>query len=90
MAEVIDLARAHTKTAIAALARIAGDEEQPPAAIVAASIALLERGWGKPVQPTEVSGPGGGPVQVEDTRESLAAILARVEATISPPPETQH
>ena len=39
--------------AITALANIASNDEAPPAAIVAASVALLDRGWGKPSQPID-------------------------------------
>ena len=35
------------------LGAIVDDDKAPPAAQVAASIALLERGWGKPVQPID-------------------------------------
>lgn len=34
----------------------------------------------RPAQKQEISGPNGGPVQVEDTREPLGAILARAKA----------
>ena len=50
---VIELARTYTPDAINRLATIVSDDEAPPAAQVAASIALLERGWGKPVQPID-------------------------------------
>jgi hypothetical protein len=64
LAEVKELARQHTGTAIARLARIAekGKSEQ---AKIAACTALLDRGWGRPVQQSEISGPGGGPLQIE-------------------------
>ena len=52
LSEVIELARKHTVTSIAGLASIANDESMPPSARVAAHNSLLERGWGKPVQPT--------------------------------------
>ena len=45
-----DLARAHTDAAMRALVEIAQDAGAPPAARVAASTALLDRGWGKPSQ----------------------------------------
>ena len=61
--DVIELARAHTAMAIGALADIASNSEAPPAARVAASEALLSRAWGKPIQPSELSGPGGTPLQ---------------------------
>jgi hypothetical protein len=50
LAEVHEAARAHTDTAVATLARICGDETAPPAAQVAAATALLDRGWGRPMQ----------------------------------------
>lgn len=59
---VVELARSHTDIAIAALKRIAGDPNVPPAASVAASVALLDRGWGKPTQPTELTGKDGAPL----------------------------
>ena len=51
--EVVELARTYTPAAIARLGAIVDDDKAPPAAQVAASIALLERGWGKPVQPID-------------------------------------
>ena len=53
VAEVVELARKHTKDAMAALHSIATGIDVPPAARVSASVALLERGWGKPLQPTQ-------------------------------------
>ena len=51
--DVIELARVHTPDAIGRLASIVRDDDAPPASQVAAAIALLERGWGKPVQPID-------------------------------------
>src|SRR5581483_9220325 len=54
------LARSYTSLAVATLAAIARSPRCPPAARVAASTALLDRGWGKPLQE-----PGeGGEIQV--------------------------
>lgn len=53
---VRDLARAHTEAAINALAEALKNERTS----VAAAVALLDRGWGKPVQ--EVTGADGGPL----------------------------
>jgi hypothetical protein len=53
---VRDLARQHTEAAIQALVLSLTDDKQR----VAAAQALLDRGWGKPVQ--EVSGPDGVPL----------------------------
>jgi hypothetical protein len=51
--DVIELARSHTRMAISMLADIARSDEAPPAARVAASMALLDRAWGKPSQPVD-------------------------------------
>lgn len=52
-----DLAKKHTDTAILTLVEICKNKKAPPAARVAASTAILDRGWGKPAQPLE--GPDG-------------------------------
>lgn len=62
--EVKDAARAHTMDAIRTLAEVCRGKKMSPAARVSAATALLDRGWGKPVQTSEISGPGGGPVGV--------------------------
>ena len=51
VAEVRELARTHTEAAIARLAEWMASDD--PRASVAASIALLDRGWGKPMQQME-------------------------------------
>lgn len=65
-AEVRALAREHTADAIAALVAALTDPKQR----VAAAVALLDRGYGRPVQAIEASGPEGGPI-VNETRHSL-------------------
>jgi hypothetical protein len=60
VAEVQKLARTHTKQAINRL--VYWMKSDDPRASVAACQALLDRGWGKPTQPTEVGGPDGAPV----------------------------
>jgi hypothetical protein len=52
--EVQELARRETVASIAALVRIRDAEDAPPAAVVAAATALLDRGWGKPMQSHEL------------------------------------
>lgn len=47
LADIRTLARRHTSLAINTLAGIARQKSAPPAARVSASVALLERGWGK-------------------------------------------
>ena len=58
------VAREHSELAIKTLAEIAGSSDAPPAARVAASSAILDRGWGRPKQVNEHSGPDGEPVPV--------------------------
>lgn len=48
-----DLAREHTDTALKALAEITQDPTAPKIARIQAAIALLDRGWGKPIQYNE-------------------------------------
>jgi hypothetical protein len=50
----------HTSAAIGALVDILGNEPSPPAARVAAAHALLDRGWGKPIQPIDSNQPALG------------------------------
>ena len=54
-------ARKYTNTALNVLRSIAAQPKAPSAARVAASQALLDRGWGKAAQ--VVSGPDGGPIE---------------------------
>jgi hypothetical protein len=48
--DIRSLARSHTEKALNVLAGIMMQEDAPPAARVSAATALLDRGWGKPVQ----------------------------------------
>ena len=59
LAEVVELARKETAASIQTLAKIRDQEDAPPQAKVAASVALLDRGWGKPSQPVDGDGQGG-------------------------------
>lgn len=54
VADIRSLARRHTSLAINTLAGIARQKSAPAAARVSASVALLERGWGKAQQSVEV------------------------------------
>ncbi|MET4182062.1 hypothetical protein ABIB94_004166 [Bradyrhizobium sp. JR7.2] len=56
------LARGHTALCIKVLAGIVSQETVPPAARVAAAGILLDRGWGKAVQPH--TDEGGGPLRI--------------------------
>jgi len=59
------LARQHGREALETLATIMKDLTVPAAARVAAANSLLDRGYGKALQPNEHSGPGGKPVTFE-------------------------
>ena len=50
----MELARLETAASIRALVRIRDAEDSPPAAVVAAANALLDRAWGRPVQSHEL------------------------------------
>jgi hypothetical protein len=76
--EVITLAQQHTVASVERLAFWMQSEDAR--ASVAAAQALLDRGWGKPVQPNEHSGPGGGPIPFEDPRLPLAQMVATARA----------
>lgn len=83
LAELEEAAQAHTLVALDTLARIAVGEKYPPAARVAASCALLDRGWGKARQAVEIAGANGGPVQmvgmtVEEFREAAREVADAV------------
>jgi hypothetical protein len=57
VAEVRELARAHTNEAVQTLASIMTNPKSAPAARVSAANALLDRGYGKP--PQHITGEGG-------------------------------
>ena len=48
--EIRSLARSHTRTAINVLVGVMRAKDATPAARVSAASAILDRGWGKPVQ----------------------------------------
>lgn len=56
------LARGHTALCVKVLAGIVSQETVPPAARVAAAGILLDRGWGRPIQPH--TDEDGGPIRV--------------------------
>jgi hypothetical protein len=53
--EVMAVAQANSALAISTLAEIARNKKQPAAARVAASVAILDRGWGRPMQRQEIA-----------------------------------
>ena len=56
VADVRALAKTYGEDAIEALVSIMRNAKTPPAARVAAAIAILDRGWGKPSQKMDVAG----------------------------------
>lgn len=60
------LARQHTQTAVRTLAGIMRAADAPPAARVAASQALLDRGWGKAPQTLHVTDQPLDPTSISD------------------------
>jgi hypothetical protein len=71
-AQIKALARKHSKAAIKTLAAIMNQADGPATARVSAAQALLDRGWGKAMQP--IAGDEDGP-----------AMLARIERVIVEP-----
>ena len=61
-----DLARGKTEEALGTLLSVMTDEKSPASARVAAACAVLDRGFGRPIQATEISGIDGGPIQYRD------------------------
>jgi hypothetical protein len=61
--EIRSLARQWTSLAINTLADIAGDNDEDASPRVAAAIALLDRGWGKPAQ-THTGEDGEGDIRI--------------------------
>jgi len=73
------MCKIETLECLRALKRVRDSKEAPPAAVVAASVAILDRGWGKPTQTIEMDvtdnrTPG------ELTRDELAEKAARILA----------
>jgi hypothetical protein len=53
LTEIRSIARSHTRTAINALVGVMKAKDATPAARVSAATAILDRGWGRPVQALE-------------------------------------
>ena len=70
--EMVGLARKHTVEAIETLAKIMQDTKAPAAARVSAASTILDRGWGKAMQPSEMTGKDGAPLI-----PSLQVVIAR-------------
>lgn len=74
-----EMARAHTAAALKTLAAIAKSGESEAARVSAAN-ALLDRGYGRPPQSLELSGPDGEPIALDlsmlspDEKRALAKV----------------
>jgi hypothetical protein len=79
--DVQDLARKHTTDAVKALVRVLGDEDAPPAAVVAAANAILDRAWGKPFTTANVS-----VAKIDANAAHLEALLELAKGREATPP----
>src|SRR5277367_6009221 len=79
LAEVRDLARAHTALSIGTLAEIAAHGSSE-AARIASAIALLDRGWGRPAMSVELHEP-----HPEDLDARFATALEQTRRVLGPP-----
>jgi hypothetical protein len=80
-------ARELTPVAIDTLEKAMRDHKAPWAAKIAAAIAILDRGWGKPMQPVEAN------VNIfdqmtDDEQKILLAAMAALRAAEEDPPGT--
>lgn len=72
-ATLSELAREHTSTALDVLVQVAQASESDAARVSAAN-SILDRGYGKPTQPTEHTGKDGAPLDLGGTE--LARLIA--------------
>ena len=86
VAEVKELARAHTREAIETLVSIMSNPKAAPAARVSAANALLDRGYGKP--PQHITGEGGPSfvVRLPDVAPNAQAWLETVKPMLTSTP----
>ena len=79
-ADLRALARKQTKCMVRVLRAIAGEKDAPPAARIAAAVALLDRGWGRPPQALETTGAEGGAAETEDLNAIQQFLHDRIAA----------
>lgn len=84
-----ELAQAHTTTALATLVRVASSSESDAAAVSAAN-AILDRGYGKPIQQTEHTGKDGKDLFPETTDIDLARMITFALTKASRETPTSH
>lgn len=96
---LVELAQEHTRDAVNTLLQVMRSRKTASAARVSAACALLDRGWGRPIQAARFVGadgedrplPGDGPSQLEKARrisflltEGLRALQAAPESEETP------
>jgi hypothetical protein len=82
-ATISELAQKHAPDALKALVEIATKGESESARVSAAN-ALLDRGYGKPSQAHQHSGPNGGPIPTIDLTNATEQQLDALEALFGP------
>lgn len=73
-ATLAELARAHTGTALDVLVQVAQASESDAARVSAAN-AILDRGYGKPIQQTELTGKDGKDLIPDQSDTDLARLI---------------
>lgn len=73
LAQVKELARAHTVEAVETLVEVMKTARSAVARIMAAD-SVLNRGWGKPTQAVELTGKDGRPIQTEQVGPDLSKL----------------
>ena len=76
--DIAERAKSHGEAALLTLADIMADPEAPHNARVSAANALLDRGFGRPMQALEMSGKDGGPIQHEEVARDADAFAGRM------------
>lgn len=84
------LAKQLAPEAIETLANIMRDKTVPAAARVAAANSIIDRGYGKALQPNEHSGPGGAPVQLQFIVRRAGEDIVPVRSPVEVLPQTEH
>jgi hypothetical protein len=74
--DIIELARSHTTDAIETLVAAMNSDSAPWGARIATANAILDRGWGKPMQPVEASVSILDQMTDEEQKATLAALAA--------------
>jgi hypothetical protein len=75
---IVELAREQTESALQTLVEVKDDPNAPAGARVSASIALLDRGWGRPNTP--VTGDPANPIAFADVTEDAERVKQLIAA----------